>query len=137
MSLMPASSRLPVTRTEASTLSPIATTAVVKSVMPICSTAITSVRSACTVGRIDDHRLTSSAFLSTASTSCPIWSSVVATALPNRPNPTTSTLRLPFAISLFLSRTRPVLHPAQRGYPTMILSSGYRSASVACGRLIA
>ena len=94
MSEMPASSRLPAVITDASTLSPIATTAVSKSAALSCSSASTSVMSACTVGICDDQRFTSSGSRSTASTSCPIASSVVATALPKRPSPTTSTLRL-------------------------------------------
>ena len=69
-----------------------ATTAVSKSEALICSNAITSVMSACTVGICDDQRFTSSPSLSTASTSCPIVSNVVATELPKRPSPTTRTL---------------------------------------------
>ena len=46
MSLMPASSRFPAVITDASTLSPIATTAVSKSDALSCSTASTSVMSA-------------------------------------------------------------------------------------------
>ena len=46
MSLMPASSRFPAVITDASTLSPMATTAVSKSDALSCSTASTSVMSA-------------------------------------------------------------------------------------------
>ena len=97
---MPASSRLPAVMTEASTLSPMATTAVSKSDALICSNAITSVMSACTVGICEDQRFTSSPSLSTASTSWPIMSSVVATELPKRPKPTTRTLLVLLAMML-------------------------------------
>ena len=45
-------------------------------------------------GNLRDHLLTSSGSLSTASTSCPMESNVVATELPNRPSPTTRMLLL-------------------------------------------